>query len=289
MDFNIISPKTTDELLKAIEKNQDTNFRFGAGYTDLLLELKAQKEEGLLIVNLAKLDDERFSLIEESGRGLRIGSLATVNEILYNKTVARKFSVLHEAANSLASTQIREVATIGGNICTASPSGDLSCALVALKAECEILNSEGDIRAVAIEDFFTGVRKTVLAKNEILRSVLIPSNDSKKFHSGFIKIGERNSMEIAIVALAYHFQKDENEKLISSGIAIGAVAPTIKFTTSACDFLLGKKLSELTEGDKKAFANMVMQYASPISDIRASTWYRSEVLFNISKSVLEKI
>ena len=197
--------------------------------------------------------------------------------------------MLHEAALSLASTQIRQVATLGGNLCTASPSGDLACALAALQTDCEVLSTNGKTRRVNINDFFTGVRKTVLKKNEVLYSVLIPANqkNSKNIFSGFIKIGTRRSMECSVVSLAYHIQIDKTGNIIKAGVAIGASAPTVRFTESACAFLLGKNFKNISKKDKETFAELVLSYASPISDIRATAWYRKEVLFNISKSIFE--
>jgi CO/xanthine dehydrogenase FAD-binding subunit len=133
------------------------------------------------------------------------------------------------------------------------------------------------------------VRKTDLKKDEVLRSVIIPSNaESKKIYSDFIKIGTRRSMEIAVVSLAYHIQADEDDRITHAGIAIGSVAPTIKFVESACEYLIGKTLSSIGLSESEEFAAKVIEYASPISDIRASAWYRKEVLYNICLSLFDK-
>jgi xanthine dehydrogenase FAD-binding subunit len=285
MDFDVITPKTKNELLETIAENQQKHYRFGAGCTDLLMELKRQPEENLTVINLAQMHDDDFISINISGEEMRIGSLATAAEILKNPEIKKMFPVLHESAYNLASMQIRETATIGGNICTASPSGDMACALMALQAKCEILNTNGDLRSVPMVGFFTGVRQTVLQKDEVLQSITIPLNSFNTIQSGFIKIGTRLSMECSVVSLAYHIQKDESGKIQQAGIAIGSVAPTIKFTDKACDFLIGK--TGLNEIEREEFAGKVMKYASPISDIRATDWYRKEVLFNICKGIFE--
>ena len=288
MNFNVISPETTDELLKVITENQGKKFRFGAGYTDLLLELKKQPDEELTVVNLARLNDSRFTSIEKTDDGIRMGALVTVNKIASDNELQKAFPVLCESANKLGSRQIRQVATIGGNLCTASPAADIACALVALEARCEILSAGGTAHVISINDFFTDVKKTDLKKDEILRSVIIPPNsENGKIYSDFIKVGTRRSMEIAVVSLAYHIQADEEDKITHAGIAIGSVAPTIKFVKSACEYLTGKKYSEISSSASEEFAAKVLEYASPISDIRASAWYRKEVLFNISKSIFE--
>lgn len=286
MNFEVISPETKPALLKAVKQNK--NFRFGAGYTDLILDLKKQDVSGITIINLAKLKDKQFTFIEKSPAGIRIGSLVTAATLVNDPFIEKNFPVLFQAANSLASAQIRQVATLGGNLCTASPSGDIACALVALKAICEIVSSTGKQRSVPVMDFFKGPRKTILKKDEILGSVLIPVNGKNKvLLSGFIKIGTRRSMECSVVSLSYHVQTDKKGNIADCGIALGAVAPTIKFAAEACNFLKGKNISMLKNGETNQFANKVLKYASPISDVRASAWYRKEVLFNISRGLFE--
>ena len=288
MNLNVITPSTTDELLKAITEYQDKNFRFGAGCTDLLVELKKEPIEGLTVINLAQLTDDHFTSITSSSEEVRIGALVTAHKIATNFDLQSKFPVLSEAANKHGSRQVRQVATIGGNLCTASPAGDMACALVALQAQCEILATDESLRTIPISQFFIDVRKTDLKKNEILRSVIIPSNNgSNKTHSNFIKVGIRRSMECAVVSLAYHILTDENDRITHAGIAIGSAAPTIKFTTSACEYLVGKNLSAIATSESEEFAAKVLEHASPISDIRGSAWYRKQVLSNISKSIFE--
>ena len=125
MEFDIVTPKTRSELLKAIREHKN-NFRFGAGYTDLILELKKKDVPNITIINLAQLSDKKFISIEKSGKSIRIGALVTASSIVNDKFIEKNFPVLQQAANHLASAQIRQVATIGGNICTASPSGDMA-------------------------------------------------------------------------------------------------------------------------------------------------------------------
>jgi CO/xanthine dehydrogenase FAD-binding subunit len=288
MNLNVITPETTEELLEAIAKNQGNKFRFGAGYTDMILELKKDPVEELTVINLAMLHGEAFTSMEKHDNGIRIGALVTANSIVRDDLLHKHFPVLCKAAIQHGSRQIRQVATVGGNLCTASPAGDMACALVALQAQCEILSANGDVRSIPINKFFVDYRKTDLKKDEVLRSILVPMNNGgKKIHSDFIKIGTRRSMECAVVSLAYHFQAEANSVITRAGIAIGSAAPTIPFVQSACKYLIGKKLSEIDRSASEEFASKVVNYASPISDIRASAWYRQEVLFNISKSIFE--
>ena len=118
MSFEIINPATTEELLRTIKKFQKEKFRFGAGCTDLLMELKKNPVEDLTIINLAQVKDVHFTGIKKTAASLRLGARVTAHSIVMNEEIKRSYPVLHEAALSLASTQIRQVATVGGNLCT---------------------------------------------------------------------------------------------------------------------------------------------------------------------------
>ena len=287
MEFNIINPVSVKELLGAVKKEK--HFRFGAGCTDLLMELRKKPDEGLTVINLAQVKDNSFTGIKKSAKGIRMGAMFTAHQIVMNEELKKTFPVLHDSAHNLASTQIRQVATVGGNLCTASPSGDIACALVALRADCELLNTTQKTRTVNISTFFTGVRQTALKPNEVLYGITIPANhkNTKNNYSGFIKVGTRRSMECSVVSLAYHIQVNVEGKILKAGVAIGASAPTVRLAESACDFLIGKTFKNITQKEKEEFADKVLSYASPITDIRATAWYRKEVLYNISKSIFE--
>ncbi|MCX6154550.1 MAG: FAD binding domain-containing protein [Candidatus Kapabacteria bacterium] len=287
-EFNTISPETTEELFNAV--NITENFRFGAGCTDLIFYIRKMpaSDDEFTVINLKKLKDDEYCSIKVQEPFIRIGALVTAAEIVRDKTIKNFFPALNRAASLLASRQIRNVATIGGNICTASPAGDITTALVALEAVCEIASSTNIIREIPLSEFLVGVRKTALAPKEVLRAIKLKLNKTQNnCYSDFIKIGTRKSMECSIISLAYHFILNENGEIEKAGIAIGSVSPKIMFTSSACDFLVGKSLKQLKDDDRSSFANHILNYASPISDVRASDWYRKQVLFNISKGILE--
>lgn len=290
MEYQILSPQNIAELCKTVKSNIKKPFRFGAGYTDLLMEIKKSEIKNLTIINLAQINDTPFFGIKSSAKEFEIGAMVTASKLASDLEIGKQVPTLQQAAINLASTQIRNVATIGGNMCTASPSGDLICAAIALNATCEIMDENKKIRSISVHNFFMGVRKTALKKNEFLYRINIPKNKktATKIHSGFIKIGTRKAMECSVVSLAYHLQIDKTNNIIDAGIAIGASAPTVRFAKSACHFLIGKKIDAITQKEKEEFAKKVLSYASPITDVRATAWYRKEVLFNISKSILEK-
>ncbi len=289
MDFAITSPANLIELRSTLKTLQKKPFRFGAGYTDLLMELRKSQPKNLTVINLAAIRDSRFTQLKTTAKVVQAGAMVTAQQLVWNADMGRRYPVLQQAAHNLASAQIRHVATLGGNLCTASPSGDMACAAVALQATCEIMNTECKKRMVPISEFFTGVRSTCMKKNEFLYVVHIPRNPAQmsSLLSGFIKVGTRKAMECSVVSLAYHLPCKKDGTILQAGIAIGASAPTIRFAGKAADFICGKNIHTLTESDKEKFASLVLSYASPISDIRATAWYRKEVLYNISKSIFE--
>lgn len=290
MNFNIEIPQSIDELVKILNKYKNKNYRIGAGCTDLIMELKKNCDENLTVVNISQINDDSFNSIKISKSVTKIGANTTAFKLCNNDEIQKNFKTLYDAANNLASNQIRQVATIGGNICTASPSGDLICALMALKSTLEITDSSGKKREIAIADFYKGVRKTDLKKGEFVSSISIKSNlkNTSNIYSGFLKIGTRKSMECSVVSLAYHIQIDENSKITDAGIAFGASAPTVRYAANACELIVGKNIKKLTPKEIDTFAKLVLDYASPIDDIRATAWYRKQVLSNISKSILEE-
>lgn len=289
MNFQIISPETIQDLKKDIQRLQGQSFRFGAGYTDLLMELRKSPNPELTIVNLARVTDPDFTQIKWDENGFFLGAMVSAFQIHSHAEIEQHFPVLKMAAMQLASTQIRQVATVGGNLCTASPSGDLICALVALNAQLEIMNVHGELRSVSIHEFYLGVRKTVLNSDEFLYRIFIPFNfqEIQILHSTFIKIGTRKAMECSVVSLAYHIQLDNGGKVVHAGIGLGAVAPTVKYAESACHMLKNNHWVQWSPENKSTFVKLIMDCASPISDIRATAWYRTQVLHNLSLSILE--
>jgi len=285
MDFDVISPKNKEELLSMISEFQEKDFCFGAGYTDLINQFKNQNTQGKTVINLAYLNDVEFKGIRDNGDFIEIGTLTTASDLIDSGLIEKEYPVAFEAAQSVAGTQIRNSATIGGNICNASPSADMSAAFVALRSICCILDSNGNEREESLAEFIQGVRKTGLKENELLRAIKVPKNAHSNLRSGFFKVGTRESMEISIVSLSYHFQLDMDNTIMEAGLSIGAVAPTIPLVEEACNFIKRKKFDQFA--DHELFAEIVQLEAKPISDVRATDWYRREVLNNLCRSVFE--
>jgi len=254
-------PKTFDEYF-AIGKPNSTLL---AGGTDLIPRYERGKELPATIIDLKKLPD--FIGINEVGNNLEIGAATTIEDIKNNDSIKKKYTALRQSIIDFGSVQIRNRATIGGNICNASPSGDTLPALYAYDAQLLVHNRNGN-RVISIRDFILNPGKTVIKNDEVLQTILIPESYSKAI---FKKLGLREAMAISVVNFAIVC---EDNKLT---IAVGAVAPTI---------LIFRELEKLST---EQILNKIDKTISPIDDIRATAKYRRKVLRNMLEFELNKI
>jgi CO/xanthine dehydrogenase FAD-binding subunit len=251
-----------------------------AGGTDLMVA-----------VNLRRLFPERFICLGDCGLAtvsvsngkLAIGAAVTISSIIKSDLVMQNAPLLVDACRTMASPGIRNAATIGGNVCNASPAADGAVALLALGAEVNIVSSSGE-HSVAIEDFFTGPGQTILGPNEIVTGFNIPLRQAG-VKWGWSKLGQRKAEAISIASAAICLSL-ENGKCRGVRIALGAVAPTP---------LLAVKAAEMLEGEAPE-AGLVAKVAekasdgtSPIDDIRASAWYRRQIVRETVSRILGDI
>ena len=247
-----------------------------AGGTDLLVAMKAGRVAVDRVVDLggiAGMDRITF------GGGIRIGALATIREIECSEELRRRVPLLPEAAATVASVQIRNRATIGGNLCNASPASDMSVALLATGCRVKAISMEG-IRTVGIADLFTGPGRTVLGGREILTEVVLPEGIERR-KGIFLKLGQRRAMEISIVNMALCAEMEEGSGVCREiRIAMGAVAPTPMRARKAEAYLAG------TAPDERRIARAVeiaAEECSPITDLRASADYRRDMVAVLAK------
>lgn len=243
-----------------------------AGGTDLLPKMKDGHLIRKHLISVKSIPDLRD--IEIKGDSLVIGSLTTVTELVSSALVNEKAPLLSQAAALLASVHIRNVATIGGNLCNAAPSADLAPALLALDAKARITGPGGQ-RVVPLEAFFAGPGKTVLAGGEILTGLEVPvlaEND----RSWYVKYSLRRAMDIAVVGAAVRITLEPNgERCSKARIALGAVAPIPFRALQAESILAGEALSP---GLAERAGELAAAEASPISDVRSSAEYRRKMV-----------
>ena len=198
---------------------------------------------------------------------MTIGATVTLNEISDSKVVQRNYPILAEACKTVGSYLVRNRATLVGNICNASPAADTAPPLLVLDAKVNIVGSDGE-KTVPLNQFFVGVKKNILKKEEVVISVTIPPLRDK-WTGVYLKQGRRKDVDLATVGVAVVCIRDEIR------IALGAVAPIPVRVFKTEELLKGKIIDEplLEEIARSALAEV-----SPISDIRSSKEYRKEIV-----------
>jgi carbon-monoxide dehydrogenase medium subunit len=287
--FEYHTPSTVREAI-AIAGKHNGDAKFIAGGTDLLLAMKKREIMPAHLVSLNGIGELRYLTVLANGKpseeagGLKIGALTTLAQLLASDAVKKDYAPLWDAVDVMASAQIRSLATIGGNLCSAVPSADTAPPLLAMDASIEIVNHSGK-RTIPLNEFFNGPRQTTLGHKEILTHILIPKMDSS---SGgcYLKLMRRNAMDLALVAVAVCLKLDETKKVCKEArIALGAVAPTPIRVPEAEAMLAGKKIDETRITEAAKIAGM---QCHPISDIRATLEYRCSMVEVLTKRAIER-
>ncbi len=266
MSIKVERPKNLLELWDILDQD---GVRVIAGGTDLMVRVRAKVEKPKIIVDITEIPELR--IFKSQDDKTIIGATLTHSELLMRDIPP----LLHDAISTIGSPQIRNMGTIGGNICNASPAGDAILPLYIYDAELTILNRNGE-RTLPIREFIKGPGKISLERGEILSKITIPTIYSDYGHI-FKKVGKRVAMTISVVSIGLIFKiEDGNIKDIK--IAYGAVAPKVLRMRDVEAYLIGKKIEDkvLTEARKMIFNNV-----SPIDDIRATGDYRREVAGNL--------
>ena len=279
-ELEYLAPKTIDEALSLLSQYKD-EARLIAGGTDVIPQLKRREvKTPHYIIDLKGITDLDY-IKYNADDGLSIGALATIQAITSSATIRDKFGVLCQAAERMASPQVRNRGTIVGNISNAVPSADTAPALLTLDAKLKLAGRKGE-RVVNIEDFFKGPNQTVL-KSEILLEIKIPSPPPKS-QGVYLKLSPRRAMDLAIVGVAV-LAITENGTCKDIRIALGAVAPTPLRAKKAEAVIRGQKLDrELIE---KA-AQVAAGEARPIDDHRASAEYRREMVRVLTRRAIKQ-
>lgn len=255
---------------------------FLAGGTDLLV---AMKEKGLAankVVDLKAIQE--LTGIEVKQGECKIGAMATIHSIASSKQLRDHYPQLPEAAVQLGSYQVRNRATIGGNLCNASPSAEMSPGMLVMDAVMEISNGTAT-RKVPADTFFLGPGRAALLRGEILTAVRF-AHPSGRYGVAYEKFGPRNAMDIALVGVSALLELHEDGTCKKVRIALGAVAPVPKRAIVAESILTGQRPSvQLFEKAAIAAANEDCQ---PIDDQRASAAYRRELVQALTLRALQR-
>jgi CO/xanthine dehydrogenase FAD-binding subunit len=277
--FRLLEPTSVKEVCDILQHNNDT--RVIAGGTDLLVNMKKKVIMAGTLISLDKISELKD--VSYSGKtGLTMGSMVRIADVAESPIIKTNYSILATAADKLGSLQIRNRATIGGNICSARPAADTIGPLIAYGAVAQIASS-GGAREEAIETIFKGPGQTTIGKGEFLTGITIKSPEDNT-ESSYIKFGIRRAMDIAVVSVTSLITL-KNGTCSLARLVLGAVAPTFIRCPKAEEFLLGKDLSE----DVAEQASRLATAASrPISDFRASADYRRNLVqVLVKRSLLE--
>lgn len=219
---------------------------------------------------------EELRGINESATEVRIGAATTLSELIASSLIAERFPLLRQAARHIGAPAVRNMGTLGGNICTASPAGDTLPPLHILNAEVELRSLKGQ-RRVPIAAFITGPGRTQLEEGEVLCAVVIGKDQGFNFHH-FEKVGQRKAMAISVASLACAAETRRDGTIVKAHCAFGSVAPTVFTSRILDDTFAGNTLNRAV---LERAAAIVREGVSPISDIRASMEYRRQVAGNL--------
>ena len=253
-----------------------------AGGTDLIVQLRENRRRTDLVVDVKKIA-ELNALSYDAATGLTIGAAVPCYRIYGDGEIAAAYPGLMDAARLVGGTGIQGRASLGGNLCNASPAGDTIPPMIVLGGEAEIAGPDGT-RKVAVEDFCTAPGRTVLADGEFLVSLHFPAPapNSGAFYRRFIP---RNEMDIAVVGVgASVVLSGDGSSFVSARIAVGAVAPTPLFVREAGEALAGQPVSDETI---QRAAGIARDAARPISDMRGTAEYRKHLTSVLTRRVVE--
>lgn len=258
-----------DTLRSALEYRRDSELSFLlAGGTDLTIKMRKNQIPSGDIIDLSKVDELKEIYIKD--KVIKIGAMATYAKILDSKILRKSANILCQSAETVGSSQIRNRATIGGNICNASPAADMFPPLVCLETSLELQSIDSDnvihTRRISIEDFITGVNKTSLKPNEILTNIIfnIPSGNAKM---SFKKIGRRNALVIARLNGACILYM-KNNVVSKAAFVIGSASPVLRRFNVVENYLCGKELNnEILRHAGVLASNFVLEQAGTRSSV----------------------
>ena len=276
--FIYVAPQTLSEAVAVLEQHGDRARPF-AGGTDVLVQLRGGRFELDAVVDLKGVPEASELTLNGS---LRIGAAAPCCDIYENSAVAAAFPGIVDAASLIGGTQIQSRASLGGNLCNASPSADGICPLIVHSAVGVVIGPQGE-RRVPVEEFCTGPGATVLGRGDLLVALELPA-PPRGFGAAYQRFIPRNEMDIAVAGVASALTLDESGAGIVSGrIALAAVGPKPLLAAEASAFLAGKPATPETFAEAGVIASTE---ASPIGDMRGTAEHRLELVKVLTRRTL---
>ena len=270
IDYDYMKPESLDDIFNLL-KEYGPRATLIAGGTDVMVKIRNTKKAPDMLISLRGLKD--LCYIRKNG-DYHIGALATHRMIEQSDLVQKELTALYEGASRIGSVQVRNVATIGGNICNAAPSADTAGPLLVLDAQVLLKGPDGE-RRVPITEFFVGTYKTVCKETEVVTEIQIPA-EMERFGSAYWKQSRRKAMNLPIVGIAVSLRLD-HETISDCRIALVVAAPTPVRAYKAEAFLMGKSLDDkvLAEAGRIAAST---ECCTLRDSLRGEAWYRAEII-----------
>ncbi len=271
--FAYVAPKTVRETTETLAElsGAGSPIQILAGGTDVLVQLRTVNRGARTLVDIKHL--EETNRLEIGADSTYIGAAIPSAILNENADLTAMFPGLTEAADLIGSTQIQGRASIGGNLCNASPAGDSIPALIANGALCVIAGSGGE-RELPVEDFVTGVGRNALAGDELLLGLKLP-NPGPRTGDAYLRFIPRTEMDIAVAGCGVRLDLDADGVCTAARVGIGAVAPTALLVPAAAEALVGTKVDDAALAAAGAACT---EASSPISDKRGTVEYRQKVI-----------
>lgn len=279
--FEFYSPTDVKSALALLE-SQNQKVRLVAGATDVWVSMRSGKYSPDALISIRKIQTLK-ELRREGGCWL-IGAGVTHGQIEDSEDIAKDLPALALACSVVGSRQVRNVGTIGGNLCNAAPSADSAVPLLIYDAEC-VIQRAGGTRTVPVADFFIGPGKTILAADEMLTGIRVPIPKGVSF-SGYTKLTRRKAVELPILGVGAMVTLDEDGTTIACArVALGVAGPTPVRAYAAEESLVGKAL---TSDSVARAADIASQEAKVRDSWRGREWYRRRMIKVLIPRVLEE-
>lgn len=280
--FNYVAAQSVDEVVKLLAEKGDMA-RVMSGGTDLLVALREGRRKADLVIDVKRLK-ETIEMVYDPQQGLTLGAAVPCHRMYDDKTLAKAYPGLMDSANLIGGIQIQGRASMGGNLCNASPAADSIPSLIVYSAICNIAGPNGR-RQLPVEEFCVAPGRTALQNGEFLVSLQIPA-PQPGFGAAYLRFIPRNEMDIAVVGAGASVQLDESRtKILSARIALGAVAPKPLFVAAAGEALAGKAISDDVIEEA---ARLAQAAATPITDMRGTAEYRKHLSAVLTRRALHK-
>jgi xanthine dehydrogenase FAD-binding subunit len=279
--FDYFAPQTLQETFELLEKH-GKDAKLLAGGTDLIVSLRAREQRPKSLIDIKGVK-ELHELSFDEKRGLTVGAAVNLNKLIHNDAVSKNYPLLNEAVSTIGDYEIRNRATLVGNICNGSPAADSAPALLVLDANVNIASQKGK-RTVPVREFHTGVKKTVLANNELVTSISVPT-PPKGYKGGYLK-GRRTVGEDLTVVGVGGLVTPGSKGGKSVRLAYASVAPTpVRALEAEKVFESNKPLNDLLDQAMP----IVRKTVSPISDVRGGKDYRMNLVEVLTRRLLRQL